>query len=577
MRTIVRLETVVAALLTAGSACAWEGPKLTRDTAAQPIARTWADVKASVAASIAKTGEGYFAYSRKFNDLGPIDTAGTLTDEELHTQFAMACILASPITVKGPAVKPQLEKWLGDKMLMNVNNDKVARQGHVVAEREGAFVIQKFLWGMNDANSAVAFYNPTDAAKRIAVTARELALNGLVKWTDRFDSSVQGEFRHELAFDVPAHGARLVYVNGKPGMRCAYRKECAVAEKGGRIVWRDVFAPKGGGYSLLIAAGTEAPYRVKVNGLDLGEFRGARNLTVRLEPAENVIDLTGPGAPGVSVLYVSRIDSMLDAVTTAYRLARLGKDYESNVIYSKAFEIPIGELESSGPDEDRALEWIHDALWMWQYDWLWARCAEANGDKARAVKLIETGCFRFRDQYGIEPDDPAFWAHYERLTGKKREPVKKTSGGGDAFDVGKEQKEKSAPTSVEWENAHDDDLAAAVENAELDKVIATVSTADALLSEVKGAYETDPLLATKIAAVTAHVMEGGQGGARRVWADALLKAATESEDDYRRMFFLEQLRWCGFSSQVPELKKLGDKSSKGVKDFVALVVRELAL
>ena len=303
--SIVRLA---AAVLVAGSAFAWDGPKLTRDASAQPVSRTWASVKESVANSIAKTGEGYFAYSRTFNDLGPIDTAGTLTDEELRTQFAMACILASPITVNGKTVKPQLEKWLADKMLMNVNNDKVARQGHVVAERDGTLVILKYLWGMNDANNAVAFYNPTDASRRIAVSARELSLTGTVKWTDRFDASQKGSFESELAFDVPAHGARLVHVSGKPVMRSEYRRECAVRTADG-LVWRDVFVPRDGEYTVFVDANGTEPYRVKANGLDLGEFRGAAQLKAALYKPENRIQVSGAGADGVATLRIFRYNT----------------------------------------------------------------------------------------------------------------------------------------------------------------------------------------------------------------------------------------------------------------------------
>ena len=305
---IVRLAAVV---LVAGSAFAWEGPKLTRNKSAQPVSRTWSSVKESIAQSIAKTGDGYFAYSRKFNDLGPIDTAGTLTDEELHTQFAMACVLASPITVNGGTVKPQLEKWLQDKTLMNVNGDMVARQGHVVAERDGTFVILKYLWGMNDANNAVAFYNPTDESRRIAVTARELSLTGTVKWTDRFDESQKGSFEHGLAFDVPAHGTRLVHVSGKPVMRGEYRRECAVRESGG-LVWRDVFVPRDGTYSLLVGANGNAPYRVKVNGLDQGEFRGAAHLKVTLYNPENRVQVSGAGADGITAIHVACEDRIRD-------------------------------------------------------------------------------------------------------------------------------------------------------------------------------------------------------------------------------------------------------------------------
>ena len=541
----VRFGAIAAVLLVAGSACAWEGPKLTRNTSAQPVSRTWASVKDSIADSIAKTGEGYFAYSRKFNDLGPIDTAGTLTDEELHTQFAMACVLASPITLNGKTVKPQIEKWLADKMLMNVNDDKVARQGHVVAERDGTFVILKYLWGMNDANNAVAFYNPTDESRRIAVSARELGLTGTVKWTDRFDESRTGSFARELAFDVPAHGTRLVYVNGKPVMRSEYRRECAVKEADG-LVWRDVFVPRDDTYSILVGTNGSEPYRVKVNGLDQGEFRGAVNLTAALYKPENRIQVSGAGADGIAALYIARTDRMLDAVTTAYRLARYGKDYAANQIYSKAKELPVGEMESIGPVEERALEWIHDVLWEWQFDWLWSRCAWAGGDKAAAIEHVEKGCFRFRDKYGIEPEDPDFWAYYKQLTGKDREkPAKKTEGKADPFDTGKDQAKKTL-TAVEWQNENDKALGAAVADAELDKAVASSAAADALLAGVTGAYDTDPFLATKIAAVTSRTMEPGRTAARRIWADALLKAATESKDGYRTAFFLEQLRWCGF-------------------------------
>lgn len=574
-RLNVRFGAVAAVLLVAGSACAWERPKLTRNESAQPVSRTWASVKESIANSIAKTGEGYFAYSRTFNDLGPIDTAGTLTDEELHTQFAMACILASPITVNGKTVKPQLAKWLADKMLMNVNDDKVARQGHVVAERDGTFVILKYLWGMNDANNAVAFYNPTDESRRMTVTARELGLTGTVKWTDRFDVTQKGSFERGFAFDVPAHGARLVSVNGKPVMRSEYRRECAVRETGG-LVWRDVFVPCDGTYSILVGTDGKEPYRVKVNGLDQGEFRGAAYLKAALYKPENRIQVSGTGADGIAALYIARTDRMLDAVTTAYRLAHYGKDYVANQVYSKAKELPVGEMESTGPVEERALEWIHDVLWEWQFDWLWSRCAWAGGDKAAAIEHVEKGCFRFRVPYGIEPEDPDFWAYYKQLTGKDREKMeKKAEGKADPFDTGKGQVKKTL-NAVEWQNANDKELAAAIADAELDKAVASSAAADALLAGVAGAYDTDPLLATKVAAVTARTMEPGRTAARRIWADALLKAATESKDDYRTMFFLEQLRWCGFRSQRDGVRKIGEKASaKGVKDFVEMLLREL--
>ena len=564
-RTAVMATAAMACLMSSLSLSAWQGPKLTVEPGAASVRRTWADVRDSIAASIAKTGDGYFAYSRRFNDIGPIDTSGTLTDEELKTQFAMACILASPITVKG-SPRPAVSEWLGNEMLMNVNNDKVARQGHVVAERDGAFVVLKYLWGMNGANCAVAFYNPTDVPRRVAASARELSLSGTVKWTDRFDPSQTGSFTGELAFDLPAHGARLVYVNGKPMMRGEYRRECAQASDG-TLVWKCVFVPRDGNYVLTVGTAGTAPYRVKVNGLDLGERRGAASMEVQLFEPENTIAISGDDS--VERIWVSRTESMLDAVVTAYRLARYGKDYEANLLYSGAATLPVGEAEPSGPEEERALAWVHKVLWTWQFDWLWARCAEANGNKARAIELIETGCFMFRDKYGIEPEDPAFWEHYKKLTGKdrgdKKCPEKKPT-----------KDNKSAPTCVEWQNDHDAELGKAVSAESLDAALASDAAADELLAKVAGAYDTDPLVATKVAAATARAMEPGGKAKRRTWAGALLRAASAATDGYRAVFFLEQLRWCGFRDQVPEIESLARGSSaEGVASFAEMLVREL--
>jgi len=280
---------------------AWDGPKLTVDPAAAPVTRTWEDVKSSVAASVARTSNGYFAHSHAFNDLGPIDTSGTLTDEELRTQFAMACVLASPITVKGPA-KPQVAQWLDNKMLMNVNNDKVARQGHVVADRDGTLVIVKYLWGMNNGTLAVAFYNPTDEARRISATAEELCLAGKIDWTDRFDPACKGVSESGLAFDVPAHGTRLVFASGTASLRRLYRAECAVDGADGSRLWNCLFVSADGEYALAFRANGSAPYRVKVNGLDRGEFRGEAQLAVPLWHTENTVRLEGPGAREVEAM-----------------------------------------------------------------------------------------------------------------------------------------------------------------------------------------------------------------------------------------------------------------------------------
>ena len=146
----------------------------------------------------------------------------------------------------------------------------------------------------------------------------------------------------------------------------------------------------------------------------------------------------------------------------------------------------------------------------------------------------------------------------------------------DAYDIRPEAGD-GVPTAVEWQNAHGKEVAAATQQAELAVCVKTPAAADALLAQVRPAYETDPLVATKIAAVTQSVT-GSKASApgRTIWRAALLKAAKGSSDAYRTVFFLEQLRWCGLAEDVPAVRALADASRDArVKSFAAILVREL--
>lgn len=298
------LSVALIATIAASAAFGFKGPELKRDKSAPVTKRTWEDVKKSIDKSIARTAYGYFCYSQQFNDIGPIDTSGTLSADELKTQFAMACILASPITVNGAKVDENIEKWIGDKMLMNVNNDFVARQGHVVLERGGIKVLVKYLWGMNGGTFAAAFYNPTDAAAEITVTPADVCLKGKVSWTDRFDSAKKGSFTDRFTVKLPAHGAELYMFQGRAVMREEYRRECAF-EKDGALVWNSVYAPRDAQYYLAIETDSNEPYQVRINGLVDGWFKGSAKFKVSLYQTENTVRIEGAGAKAVKAIRVA--------------------------------------------------------------------------------------------------------------------------------------------------------------------------------------------------------------------------------------------------------------------------------
>ncbi len=299
------LGVALIATIAASAAFGFKGPEFKRDRNAPVTKRTWEDVKKAIDRSIARTAYGYFCYSQQFNDIGPIDTSGTLSAQELKTQFAMACILASPVTVNGGKIDENLEKWLTDKMLMNVNNDFVARQGHVVLERSGVKVIVKYLWGMNGGTFAVAFYNPGDAAAEITITPADVSLKGKVSWTDRFNSAEKGSFTDEFTVKLPAHGTELYMFQGRAVMREEYRRECAF-EKDGALLWNCVYAPRDAKYFLAVETDSNEPYQVRINGLVDGWFRGPAKFRVSLFKTENSIRIEGAGASAVKKLRVSK-------------------------------------------------------------------------------------------------------------------------------------------------------------------------------------------------------------------------------------------------------------------------------
>jgi len=110
------------------------------------------------------------------------------------------------------------------------------------------------------------------------------------------------------------------------------------------------------------------------------------------------------------------------------------------------------------------------------------------------------------------------------------------------------------PLAVNWSQQHDAEIAAATSDAALAAVVADAKGAEALLKQVRGAYESDPLVLTQIAAVTQWVMladpwyclfwEGPHAAGRAVWTAALAKTIAESRDDYVRIFCRQQLDLC---------------------------------
>ena len=145
----------------------------------------------------------------------------------------------------------------------------------------------------------------------------------------------------------------------------------------------------------------------------------------------------------------------------------------------------------------------------------------------------------------------------------------------------------AAPISSEWQKEHGAELAAATAPDAIAACVESRDAAKALLDCVKTAYETEPLVAFRIAEVSRYVMETpeapwyafwstSRNAERTIWTEALIDRARWADDGYVKIFCIEQLRWCAFPWQADAVRALGEGCENCVRDFAAQIAGEIA-
>lgn len=137
---------------------------------------------------------------------------GGMTDTEYRTHFSMWSVMAAPLLI-GSDLRTASDATLdilGNKEVVAVDQDPLGRQGTVITSEDGRWVVAK---EMKDGSRAVALFNESGSAQRIATTAAAVGLPRAAGYT------VRDLWRHEtrgtagtIAATVPAHGTVLVRV-----------------------------------------------------------------------------------------------------------------------------------------------------------------------------------------------------------------------------------------------------------------------------------------------------------------------------------------------------------------------------
>ncbi|MBO5643041.1 MAG: hypothetical protein J6S51_03445 [Kiritimatiellae bacterium] len=98
---------------------------------------------------------------------------------------------------------------------------------------------------------------------------------------------------------------------------------------------------------------------------------------------------------------------------------------------------------------------------------------------------------------------------------------------------------------------------------------------DELLSKVQTGYQTKPIDAILIAAVTQYVMRSNVAK-RELWVKSIISRLNMTMDSMIAHFYLDQLRWCASQEHIPEIKSSVSRiKDVELKKFLDLLIREI--
>ncbi|RCG15645.1 glycoside hydrolase family 27 protein [Streptomyces diacarni] len=154
-----------------------------------------------------------YASPGNFNDPDMLEVGnGGMTDTEYRTHFSMWSIMAAPLLIGSDLRKDDGAALdiLSNKEVIAVDQDALGKQGEVVSQEDGRWVVSKEL---ADGSRAVALFNETGQEQTITTTADAAEVPHADSYTVRdlwqhSDSTSNGD----LSARVPSHGTVMLRV-----------------------------------------------------------------------------------------------------------------------------------------------------------------------------------------------------------------------------------------------------------------------------------------------------------------------------------------------------------------------------
>lgn len=298
------------------------------------ISDSWTSVKHIIEKNLPLSA---YCRNARFNDMDMLEIGRSLTESEERVHFGLWCMMASPLLIGCDLtdIRPNSLELLKNKDLIALNQDSLGLQAYPVRNYDDTWVLVKDLETLGGLVRAVALYNPTDTARRISVSFRDLDLDGLIELKNLFNGEKTVITDDSLIQNVPPHDviiyraeasrrlepnryeAEWAYLpmfndlgKWKKEIRYIRKKDASsgfvVANAGGRkansIIWDHVFSAEGGTYHMTIFY-TPAKNRgieITVNGIpqpvsyNLKTTGPDTTLTVpvMLSKGNNIVELT---------------------------------------------------------------------------------------------------------------------------------------------------------------------------------------------------------------------------------------------------------------------------------------------
>jgi len=135
----------------------------------------------------------------------------TLTPNEQYSYMSMWCLMAAPLIFSGDMDK--LDEFtlnvLCNAEVIEVDQDPLGKQAPIIAQTDEYFIMAK---DMEDGSKAVGLFNTTEIATNIAVSWKDLGIEGPYRIRDLWRQKNLGTYKNRFEAKVPRHGVSLIRI-----------------------------------------------------------------------------------------------------------------------------------------------------------------------------------------------------------------------------------------------------------------------------------------------------------------------------------------------------------------------------